>query len=154
MSFQHSGEGTALIVRPKCNKIKKFKSSLILKFTDDMNTRIIEYKNSLIGKRLLAGIIQTFPNMYASNDSLNFRFIYFSNSQNRSGWIIYITGVYKKCQYTSREVQYFDPSISATNTTILDLVSRLNSFSLKDEELNKLLKSDPELNRLYIKLNE
>ena len=68
---------TELVVREKCNSLKHLKSSFKVTNTDDFSSKIINYENSIIGKRLLsASLIITNPdpipnNLVASDSELN-----------------------------------------------------------------------------------
>jgi hypothetical protein len=154
MTSAYSGEGQALVVREKCNSLKPFSSSVTVTSTDDFVSFIINYENNVIGKKLLSGqmiLINPAPvpiNIVASDNDFNFNLIPFITPSGQ-GLIIYITGVFKKCNYSSREIQYVIPS--ATNKSIID---NFSSRALKGEELDKLLKSDPVLKKLYNKSNK
>ena len=156
MTSPYSGEGLALVVREKCNSLKPFSSSVTVTSTDDYVSFIINYENNVIGKKLLSGqmiLINPAPvpiNIVASDNDFNFNLIPFINTSTfEQGLIIYITGVFKKCNYSSREIQYFIPS--TTNKSIID---NFSSRALKGEELDKLLESDPVLKKLYNKSNK
>lgn len=154
MSSFYYGEGQALLVCEECNTfrslVKPFTSSSIITPTDDIFSKILQYENSIIGKKLLAGTITTNPfNIIASDGMLNYIFIPFI-FEDRSGIIIYITGIYKKeSNYCSREIQYFIPS--DTNNIVLN--NNFCSVAIREEEFNKLLEDDPLLKQLYQKLN-
>ena len=151
-SFYHTGEGQALVVRKKCNtfksSLKPFKSTLTITNTDDIFSKIVQYENSIIGKKLLAGTLTTDPiNLLASDGLLNFKIIPFI-SDGRNGIIIYITGVYKKKRnYCSREIQYFIPPPVTDKNKVIN--NNFSSFVIKDLEFNKLLENDPLLKKLY-----
>ena len=71
MSSFYYGEGQALVVCEECNT-----SSLILTSTDDFYSKILQYENSVIGKKLLAGTLTNNPfNLIASDGLLNYRYI-------------------------------------------------------------------------------
>ena len=145
MSSFYYGEGQALVVCEECNT-----SSLILTSTDDFYSKILQYENSVIGKKLLAGTLTNNPfNLIASDGLLNYRFIPFFND-DRSGLITYITGIYKKERnYCSREIQYFIPSV--TDNIVVN--NNFSSVAIREEEFNKLLEDDLLLKQLYQKLN-
>lgn len=147
MSSNYSGEGEALVVQEKCNALKPFTSTTIFKSTNNFNYRIINYQNSVIGKRLLAGLFINNPySIIASDNLLSFRFIPFV-IDGVAGVVIYITGIYKKCNYCSREIQYFNPLV-----TNKDIVDDFSSLAIKEEEFTKLLESDSTLNKLFLNL--
>ena len=161
-SFYHSGEGQALVVRKKCNNfiyyLKQFKSTLIVTNTDDIYSKILQYENSIFGNKLLAGTVTTSPfpiNFIASDGLLNFRLIPFI-LDGKNGIIIYITGVYKKNRnYCSREIQYIiPPPVIAADKNVKSIDNYFSSIAIKDNEVNKLLDSDPILKQLFQKLKK
>jgi len=160
-SFYHTGEGQALVVRKKCNtfksSIKPFKSTCTITETTDPFSKIIQYENSILGKKLLSGTLTTIPspiNLQASNGLLNFRIIPFI-LDNKTGIIIYITGVYKKNRnYCSREIQYFIPSVTNKNINNNIMKNNFNSLTVKDDEFKKILDDDPIFKKLFEKLKK
>ncbi len=153
-SFYHTGEGQALVVRKKCNtfksSIKPFKSTLTITETTDPFSKIVQYENSIIGEKLLAGTLSTNPlNLLASDGLLNFIFIPFIVN-GRSGIIIYITGIYKKNRnYCSREIQYFIPPVTDKNVNNKIIKNNFSSIAIKDDEFKKILDDDPLLKKLF-----
>ena len=149
MSFNYSGSGQALVVREKCNANKPFTSSSVLTNTSDIYSRIINYENSIIGKRLLSGqLVTSYPlNLIASDNLLNFRIIPYTTDSG-SFEIIYITGVFKKCNYSSREIQKFIIPENASK----EVKSYFESNAQCEDELKKVLDSDPVLRASYEKL--
>ncbi len=156
MSATFTGSGQALIVSSKCNKLVPFTSSYKYTFGgdgSDVKLAKIEYENSFIGSRTLSAV---FTNSYVfdstfveigSDGLLNFNTSYFYD-QDIDNFFIYvnITGVYKKCNYSSYE---FD-----TETTPLSAASKdsLKKKSGSSEELHKLLDSNPELKKRYLQI--
>jgi hypothetical protein len=61
--------------------------------------------------------------------------------------IVRISGIYKKCNYSSLELDYYIPTTTSANN--LELFKKKSGNS---EEFHKLLESDPDLNKLYLKL--
>lgn len=157
MSDTYVGEGSALFVRDKCNKVQNFKSSYKWTYPDpgDFNIfSIVNYENSIIGKRNLSAVIDNFiveTDLYAelsSDGSLNFNAQYYYDEELDVFFItVVITGVHKKCNYSSYELDYLvlqDTSASVRNS--------LKKKSASTELFHKLLNAKPHLKKLYNKI--
>ena len=157
MSDTYVGEGSALFVRDKCNKVQNFKSSYKWTYPDpgDFNIfSIVNYENSIIGKRNLSAVIDNFiveTDLYAelsSDGSLNFNAQYYYDEELDVFFItVVITGVHKKCNYSSYELDYLvlqDTTASARNY--------LKKKSASTEVFHKLLNAKPHLKKLYNKV--
>ena len=157
MSDTYVGEGSALFVRDKCNKVQNFKSSYKWTYPDpgDFNIfSIVNYENSIIGKRNLSAVIDNFiveTDLYAelsSDGSLNFNAQYYYDEELDVFFItVVITGVHKKCNYSSYELDYLvlqDTTASARNY--------LKKKSASTEVFHKLLNAKPHLKKLYNKI--
>lgn len=157
MSDTYVGEGSALFVRDKCNKVQNFKSSYKWTYPDpgDFNIfSIVNYENSIIGKRNLSAVIDNFiveTDLYAelsSDGSLNFNAQYYYDEELDVFFItVVITGVHKKCNYSSYELDYLvlqDTTASARNA--------LKKKSASTETFHKLLNAKPHLKKLYNKI--
>jgi hypothetical protein len=157
MSDTYVGEGSALFVRDKCNKVQNFKSSYKWTYPDpgDFNIfSIVNYENSIIGKRNLSAVIDNFiveTDLYAelsSDGSLNFNAQYYYDEELDVFFItVVITGVHKKCNYSSYELDYLvlqDTSASVRNS--------LKKKSASTETFHKLLNAKPHLKKLYNKI--
>jgi hypothetical protein len=85
-----------------------------------------------------------------SDGLLNFTAQYFAGSDNNIAYIVvFINGIYKKCNYSSYEIDFMVPS--ATNKAVHD---KLKSKAKGADEFHKLLESNASLNKLYLKLKE
>jgi hypothetical protein len=150
MTSNFSGEGKALIVREKCNQLKPFTSKSSFTYTD-ISYLIVNYENTIIGKRLLSVVFYS-PNFrqeyIGSNGLLNFNIIIYV-SEGILYNLIHITGVYKKCNYSSREFQrlVFTPETSKTD------IDHLKSIAKSEDEFKELLESDANLKNSFLKLN-
>jgi hypothetical protein len=156
MSETYTGSGQALIVSSKCNKLVPFISSYKWSIGgdgSDQNLAKIEYNNSFIGSR-------TFSAVYAitnvlgsdwveigSDGLLNFNTSYLYD-QDTDTFFIYvtITGVYKKCNYSSYELDVLNNSLSAASKDSLKKKSR------SSEDFHKLLNSNSELKKRYLQI--
>lgn len=151
MSSNFSGEGKALVVREKCFEVKPFTSKSTFTRNFDAQNYIFNYENTIIGKKLLSMVYysQNFRQEYiGSNGLLNFiTIIYLSEGILYN--IVYITGVYKKCNYSSRELQrlILNPEINKTD------IDYLKSIAKSADEFNELLESDASLKKSFLKLN-
>ena len=83
---------------------------------------------------------------YSSNGLLNFYIDYYNVDDNYY-IILFITGVHKKCNYSSYEIDYYVPS--ATNKVVSD---NLKSKSRGADEFYKLLESNTGLKKSFLKL--
>jgi hypothetical protein len=158
MSDRYVGEGSALFVRgDKCNRVQNFTSSYKWTYPDpgDFNIfSIVNYENSIIGKRNLSAVIDNFiieTDLYAelsSDGTLNFNAQYYFDEDLDVFFItVVIFGVYKKCNYSSYELDYLvleDTSASVRNA--------LKKKSATTEVFHKLLDAKPHLKKLYNKI--
>ena len=149
MGENFSGIGTALLVSEKCNQLKPFKSKSNYLANNTFYT--LNYENTIIGKKLLS-ITFFSPNFrqeyIGSNGLLNFN-INIYVEEGILYILIFITGVYKKCNYSSRELQKFVSTPEISNSVI----DHLKSVAKGVDEFNELLESDPYLKKSYLKLN-
>ena len=157
MSDTYVGEGSALFVRDKCNKVQNFKSSYKWTYPDpgDFNIfSIVNYENSIIGKRNLSAVIDNFiveTDLYAelsSDGSLNFNAQYYYDEELDVFFItVVITGVHKKCNYSSYELDYL-----VLQDTTASVRNSLKKKSASTETFHKLLNAKPHLKKLYNKI--
>jgi hypothetical protein len=154
MSDIYIGEGSAFFVHNKCKKIKNFTSSYKWAFPDPGDFSIfsiINYENSIIGKKNLSAIIDDNFDYWAevsSNGLLNFNAKYYYDEDIDAYFITVIaTGVYKKCNYSSYELDYLVLEDSSVNNT-------LKKKSANSEQFHKLLDSKPHYKKLYDKIRE
>jgi hypothetical protein len=151
-SFNYIGEGTALVVREKCESIITFTSKTTITTTSNPFFFVINYENSIIGKQLLSWINRS-DTIVASNTSLasNSSYIFIFNFyQDSSGLIFFVTAIsgdYKKCNYSSGDIQLYVPSVTSK-----DVNDQFKLHVKSADEFNKLLKSNSNLNTLYLKL--
>ena len=145
-----SGIGNSLVVNEKCNSNKIFTSSYTTEFSNDEYLLILNYQNSFIGKRLLSTVYNGNEVVTGSDGLLNFTVQYFAGSDNNVAYIVvFINGIYKKCNYSSYEIDYVVPS--STNKAVHD---KLKSKAKGADEFHKLLESNASLNKLFLKLKE
>jgi hypothetical protein len=158
MSDRYVGEGSALFVRgDKCNRVQNFRSSYKWTYPDpgDFSVfAIVNYENSIIGKRNLSAVTDNFiveTDLYSelsSDGSLNFNTQYYYDESLDSFFItVVITGVHKKCNYSSYELDNLvleDTTASVRNT--------LKKKSASTESFHKLLNSKPHLKKIYNKI--
>ncbi len=157
MSDTYVGEGSALFVRDKCNKVQNFRSSYKWAYPDpgDFNIfSIVNYENSIIGKRNLSAVIDNFiveTDLYAelsSDGNLNFNAQYYYDEELDVFFItVVITGVHKKCNYSSYELDYL--VLQDTTTSVRNA---LKKKSASTELFHKLLNAKPHLKKLYNKI--
>jgi len=154
MSDIYIGEGSAFFVHNKCKKIKNFTSSYKWAFPDpgDFSVfSIINYENSILGKKNLSAVIDDNFDYWAevsSNGLLNFNAKYYYDEDIDAYFITVIaTGVYKKCNYSSYELDYLVLEDSPVNNT-------LKKKSANSEQFHKLLDSKPHYKKLYDKIRE
>jgi len=146
MSETYTGSGQALIISSKCNKLVPFTSSY--KWTyggdgSDVTLAKLEYENSFIGSRTLSAV---YGNEELSSDGLlNFSTCYFRDGRF---YFVYvrITGVYKKCNYSSHELDILTSSSFAASN---DSLQKKYGSS---EEFHKLLDSNPNLKKKYLQI--
>ena len=154
------GSGTAYIISNKCKKLIPFTSSYSYIFSEEgsienRNFSTITYKNSLIGTRTLSAVYgpkyddNAVYQELASDGLLNFVNIFFFDAQlNNFIVIITITGRYKKCNYSSIDLQYRLPSKSSSVNAINDLKKKSRS----SEELHKILDQNESLKKKYLEI--
>jgi hypothetical protein len=157
MTEIYVGEGSALFVRNNCHKLKSFKSSYKWSFPDpgDFNIfSIVNYENSIIGKKNLSAIIDNFvieSELWAeisSDGLLNFNAQYYYDLDLDAFFIVVvITGVHKKCNYSSYEVDYL-----ASQDASVALRNALKKKSADTKKFHKLLNAKPHLKKLYDKI--
>ena len=154
MSDIYIGEGSAFFVHNKCKKIKNFTSSYKWAFPDPGDFSVfssINYENSIIGKKNLSAVIDDNFDYWAevsSNGLLNFNAKYYYDEDIDAYFITVIaTGVYKKCNYSSYELDYLVLEDSSINNT-------LKKKSANSEQFHKLLDSKPHYKKLYDKIRE
>jgi len=150
-SFNYLGIGEALYVREKCDSLKKFTSKATFTTTSSKDFYIINYENSIIGKQLLSGVNDSYTGLVAAvNSSLTFRFALFEVIEDGIR-IIYllsqIAGEYKKCNYSSVDLQLYIPSVASKEVN-----DHLKSHVKGADEFANLLKSNENLNKLYNQL--
>jgi len=158
MSETYSGLGDALVVNNNCKSLKQFTSSYKWTFPTDAYSAfsVINYQNSFIGKRTLSAVFindsnsdsTNYWNEISSDGLLNFKAEYYYDSSIDSTFILVtITGVYKKCNYSSREID-----LLVSETTSASVKEKLKKGSRSSEDFHKLLNSDQSLNKKYLKL--
>ena len=157
MSDIYVGEGSALFVRDKCNKVQNFKSSYKWTYPDpgDFNIfSIVNYENSIIGKRNLSAVIDNFiieTDLYAellSDGTLNFNAQYYYDEDLDVFFItVVIFGVHKKCNYSSYELDYL--VLQDTSTSVRNALKKKSATT---EVFHKLLDAKPHLKKLYNKI--
>ena len=114
----------------------------------------IEYNNSFIGSRIFSAV---YTNSYVlgsyfveigSDGLLNFNASYFYDDDTNTFYInVTITGVYKKCNYSSNELDYF-----ISENAPASVRDALKKKSANTEEFHKLLDSNPELKKRYLQI--
>lgn len=158
MSDRYVGEGSALFVRgDKCHRVQNFSSSYKWTYPDpgDFSVfSIVNYENSIIGKKNLSAVLDNFiveTDLYSelsSDGLLNFNTQYYYDEGLDTFFItVVITGVYKKCNYSSYELDNLvlqDTSASVRNT--------LKKKSASTESFHKLLNAKPHLKKIYNKI--
>jgi hypothetical protein len=154
-TYTFSGKGEGLFLREKCNSFKTFNSTYTYRcgcgYEDNCNLSIINYENSIIGKKLLASSYNNNENLELSSDGLlNFNTYYYNIDNDNTYYIVvYVTGIHKKCKYSSYEIDHYVPS--ATNKRLLD---NLKGKAKGADEFFKLLDSNSNLKKIYLKLKE
>jgi len=157
MTETYVGEGSALFVGDNCYKLKSFKSSYKWAFPDpgDFNIfSIVNYENTIIGKKKLSAIIDNFvieTDIWAeisSDGLLNFTTQYYYDLDLDVFFIVVVvTGVHKKCNYSSYEVDYL-----ASQDASASVRDALKKKSATTEVFHKLLDAKPHLKKLYDKI--
>jgi len=153
-SFNYAGIGEALFVREKCDSLKIFTSKSTFTTTSSKDFYVINYENSIIGKQLLSGVNDPYTGLgiVAVNSSFNFRFVFFEVIEDGIR-IIYllsqIAGEYKKCNYSSVDLQLYIPSVASKEVN-----DHLKSHVRGADEFFKLLDSNSNLKKIYLKLKE
>jgi hypothetical protein len=147
----YSGSGNALVISNKCNKIVPFTSSYNWTFGgdgSDLKLSKLNYNNSFIGSRILSSVFDGTSVEISSDGLLNFNTTYYYDIETEKYYIILrITGVYKKCNYSSYELDVETPS--SLKDKSLKNKSRSSESS---EEFHKLLDSNPNLNKKYLQI--
>ena len=144
-----SGSGEALVISSKCNKKVPFTSTY--KLFGDSNSRSwkLEYNNSFIGSRTLSSVFNT--NLFsrlASDGLLNFVSTEYYDEITESIYrITTITGLYKKCNYSSIELDR--RVLTATSAKQF-----LKDNSISSEEFHKMLDSNPIIKQKYLEINK
>ncbi len=158
MSSTYRGSGNALIVSSKCNKFVPFTSTYIFDYGgdgSDQNFSKVIYNNSIIGSRTLSAVrspsyvSNSFFQEIASDGLLNFINLFFYDDFTQQFFtIITITGVYKKCNYSSIELDYLinSNSLSASN------INAIKNKAGSSEEFHKILDSDQNLKKKYVEI--
>jgi hypothetical protein len=155
MSGTFIGSGDALILSDKCNKLVPFTSSYTYTFGGDGSSILlskINYNNSFIGSRVFSAVFTTSDVLgsnfveIGSDGLLNFNTSYYFDSSTDTNFIyVTITGVYKKCNYASYELDNLTPSSSAASV-------KVNNKTGSSEEFHKLLDSNPNLKKKYLQI--
>jgi len=151
MSGTYTGSGRALVVSSKCNKLVDFTSSYTWSIGGDGSDDYlykIEYNNSLIGSRTLSAVIDLVEDEEICSDKcLNFITNYFVD-EDTGVFFVYVTinGVYKKCNYSSYEIDVESAALSAASRDVLKKKSR------SSEEFHKLLDSKADLKKKYLEI--
>ena len=100
-------------------------------------------------KRILSAIFDVNTNEISSDGLLNFNAEYFIDPDTEIFYIyLIITGVYKKCNYASEELDVFTPTASSSAV----VVNTLKKKSKSPEEFHKLLDEKPNLKKKYLQL--
>jgi hypothetical protein len=148
MSGTYTGSGEALVVKSNCNKLVPFTSSYKWIDVGSFYLYRIEYNNSFIGSRTLSALYDNDNDKEISSDgSLNFNAEYFYDAVTDAFYIyLNITGVYKKCNYASYELDVENNLSSAASKDSLKKKSR------SSEEFHKLLESNQHLKKRYLQI--
>jgi hypothetical protein len=140
-----SGSGEALIISKKCNKKVPFTSTY--KLTGDSINRLwkLEYNNSFIGSRTLSSVYNsTLGSRFASDGLLNFISTeYYDDITKNTYRITTISGLYKKCNYSSIELDRRELTDKSAKEFLKD-----NSAS--SEEFHKMLDLYPIIKKKYL----
>ena len=144
-----SGSGNALVISNKCNKLVPFTSSYNWTFGgdgSDLELSKINYNNSFIGSRILSAVYDGTSVEISSDGLLNFITTYFYDIETEKYYIfLRITGVYKKCNYSSYEL---DVELLSSYSS----VKNKSRSSESSEEFHKLLDSKPNLKKKYLQI--
>jgi len=148
MSEKFSGSGEGLIVNDNNEQLRTFSSVYTYRYAknDSELFSIIDYENSIIGKRKLSAI---FTNRvtgssfieYASDGLLNFATEYFFPFI-----IVTITGEYNKSNYSSSEIDEYKGLVTAKSTFLQD---EFKKRSMSEDEFNSKLEANPFLRKKY-----
>ena len=156
MGDKYIGEGSAFLVRDICNKVKGFNSSYKWAYPnpgDFSIFSIVNYENSIIGKMNLSAVIDDNFDYWAeisSNGLLNFNAKYYYDEESDVFFIVVIaTGIYKKCNYSSYELDYLVLQDTTSST-----YQALKKKSANSEEFHKLLDTKPHYKKLYDKIRD
>jgi hypothetical protein len=149
-SVNYSGAGEALLVSEKCDSFKPFTAKTT--FTTSSNRYLfdINYENSIVGKQALSGLAESINSygIFSSTTALRFRFTFFVDLFGVIFLVTQITGDYKKCNYSSIDLQeVYDPSVESKEVN-----NHFKSSAKSADEFTKLLKSNASLNKMYLKL--
>jgi len=143
-----SGSGEALVISNKCNKEVPFTSTY--KLWGDPNSRLwkLEYNNSFIGSRTLTSVFNSnLGSRLASDGLLNFVSTeYYDDITESTYRITTINGLYKKCNYSSIELDR--RVLTATSAKQF-----LKDNSISSEEFHKMLDSNPIIKQKYLEMN-
>jgi hypothetical protein len=145
--MSYSGEGQALILKEKCSSLKTFTASSSFIFYDNQLAKI-NYENSILGKKILSSVYNEsdYDNLIASDGLLDYKM--YPYSYNGIFYLeIYIAGVQKGYKYSSSELQIFDPSSTSTAAN-----NYFKSKAKSADEFHKLLESNLDLKKIYLKL--
>jgi hypothetical protein len=150
MSETLMGSGEAFVVNSKCYKVVPFTSSYKWTWSGSSEFYKINYNNSFIGSRILSAIYSLDTNLEVSSDGLlNFTTEYFFDPDTEIYYIyLIITGVYKKCNYASEELDVFTPTASSSAV----IVNTLKKKSKSPDEFHKLLDLKPNLKKKYLQI--
>lgn len=158
-----TGEGVALLVGQNCSVVKDFTSTYKWSWAPPgpdavgYGLQIVDYENSIIGKKRLSANYTNFLRNYdttdiqiASTGSLTFITAYYFDFETYNYYLnVNIIGVHKKCNYSSNEFDFFVPP---PNSKISSKLEALKKDSKSSEELHKLLDEKPHLKKIYLKI--
>ncbi len=154
-SATFTGSGEALILNSKCNKVIPFTSSY--KWTNGGDGSnyflvIIDYQNSIIGKRKFNAVFKNTGNPNTSwnelgfDGTLNYYTSYYYDLEIEF-IVVSIYGKYKSCNYSSDEIDY-----NVINSTSASAKESLKKKSGSSEEFHKLLDEKPNLKKKYLEI--
>lgn len=143
-----------MILSSKCNKLVPFTSSYRWTYGGDGSSNYlskINYNNSFISSKVFSGVFTTSYVLgsnfveIGSDGLLNFNTSYYYDSSTCTNYVnVKITGVYKKCNYSSDELDY----LTSYSSTASVKVNKTGS----SEEFHKLLDSNPNLKKKYLQI--
>lgn len=152
MSETFSGEGQALVVHDNIDGLRPFSSVWAYKeAAPGSRFSIVDYQNSVIGRRKLSSIFTDYVNGsngrdYASDGLLNFVAAYYASSSGNFFVIVTITGVYNKCNYSSIEIDQYRGVTSISSKSVNN---ESGKKSISEEEFNAILDAHPFLREKY-----